>query len=74
MKSILLTIFFFAAIVTAKCETPAAETAKTDVKTEKAEKTATPAKEEMKDATAKTNFVGTSGLYLKLVREGVKRA
>ncbi|MCW3127451.1 MAG: hypothetical protein JWO03_3109 [Bacteroidetes bacterium] len=71
MKSILLTIFFFAAIASAKCETPATETTKTDVKTEK---TATPAKEEMKDATAKSNFVGTSELYLNLIREGVKRA
>ncbi len=74
MKSILLTIFFFAAIASAKCETNATET-KSDVKTEKAAQPAkeTPAKD-MKDATAKSIFVGTSEMYLNLVREGIKRA
>ena len=77
MKSLILTIFFFAAIASAKCETPATETTKTDVKTEK---TAQPATEtpataaDKKDTTKGNIFVGTSELYLNLIREGIKRA
>jgi len=64
MKSTLLTIFFFAAIATAKCETPATTTTKTDVKTEQAATT----------TTVKAILVGTNDLNLKLIREGVKAA
>ena len=75
MKSLLLTIFFFAAIATAKCETPATEVSKTDVKTEKTAQPAneTPATADKKDVKGNI-FIGTSELYLNLIREGIKRA